>query len=152
MKKVNRCSVILELVNNAERGIGNRVLGGMCPDNVRRTVLIVLMIIVGAGWMMAQEKDMYGNSVNRDLCTRLMSFGGDAEVNALVTRIMDVYNLPNRYKVGSCPRVDNAIATVDEGGLRLFCITLNFSSGSKAFRSRRVICRRLRRIGVRCWY
>ena len=76
---------------------------------------------------------MYGNAVSSDLCNQIMSFESDEEVERLVTKIMDVYGLPNRFIIGPCPRVPNAVATVDKKGAPAILYNPDFLKKIKGF-------------------
>jgi hypothetical protein len=60
--------------------------------------------------LLGQNMDMFGKTLNSDLCNRIMSFDSDTEVDRLVSIIMKVQGLSNPYKIGSCNLVENAVA------------------------------------------
>ena len=74
-----------------------------------------------------------GNAVSIDLCNQIMSFDSDEEVERLVTKIMDVYGLPNRFIIGPCPRIPSAVATVDKKGAPAILYNPDFLKKIKVF-------------------
>jgi sulfatase modifying factor 1 len=93
----------------------------------------LLLVLFGTFSSSAQVRDIYGNAVSSDLCNQIMSFESDEEVERLVTKIMDVYGLPNRFIIGPCPRVPNAVATVDKNGAPAILYNPDFLKKVKVF-------------------
>jgi formylglycine-generating enzyme required for sulfatase activity len=78
-------------------------------------LLVVLGLLLFSQAIHAQDRDIYGNKVSSELCDQ-MEFDTDEEVQRLVTKLLEAYNLPNRYIIGPCSRVSNCVATRDERG------------------------------------
>ena len=78
-------------------------------------LLVVLGLLLFSQAIHAQDRDIYGNKVSSELCDQ-MEFDTDKEVQRLVTKLLEAYNLPNRYIIGPCSRVSNCVATRDERG------------------------------------
>jgi uncharacterized protein (TIGR02145 family) len=78
-------------------------------------LLAVFGLLLFSQAIHAQVRDIYGNKVSSELCDQ-MEFDTDKEVQRLVTKLLEVYNLPNRYIIGPCSRVSNCVATRDERG------------------------------------
>jgi formylglycine-generating enzyme required for sulfatase activity len=78
-------------------------------------LLAILGLLFFSQAIHAQDRDIYGNKVSSELCDQ-MEFDTDEEVQRLVTKLLEVYNLHNRYIIGPCSRVSNCVATRDERG------------------------------------
>ena len=98
-----------------------------------RITLVLSLVMFHTFTSSAQVRDMYGNAVSSDLCNQIRSFESDEEVERLVTKIMDVYGLPNRFIIGPCPRVPNAVATVDKKGAPAILYNPDFLKKIKGF-------------------
>jgi formylglycine-generating enzyme required for sulfatase activity len=81
----------------------------------------------------AQTRDIYGRTVDRELCDQMAFEGTDEEVNQLVSRILDVYDLPNRYVISACSRIPNCVATKDKYGQAVILYNPDFLKKVKRF-------------------
>ena len=97
-----------------------------------RIAVVLSLALSGTLTSSAQVRDIYGNAVSSDLCNQLQ-FNSDKEVERLVTRILEVYNLDNAYIVGACSRVDNCVATKDDKGKPYILYNPDFLKKIKVF-------------------
>jgi uncharacterized protein (TIGR02145 family) len=82
--------------------------------------------------LLGQTMDMYGNKVKVNTSS-MMQFESDAEVAKLVSRIMDVYNLPNRYILGASSSISNCVADKDDSGRPLILYNPDFIKKIKGY-------------------